>query len=212
MARVSSLNCIYTQYKYIGENEITQTVYAWLVAVDFPPGMTHKTPMPFFTARIQSALLSRTVWVVGAGLVCANSALAALGQPLAPVTTSKPSAAAATRLSAAASTQPSRYTTRSSTLESGTVVSEYATAAGLVFAVAWEGPTLPDLSSLLGNYFPTFREKADASRASRNVGTPFRIDSEGLVVHSSGRMRNFSGYAYAPDLIPAGVNISDILP
>jgi hypothetical protein len=169
--------------------------------------------MPFFTARIQSALLSRTVWVVGVVLVCTNSALAALGQPLAPVTTSKPSAAAAaTRLSAAASTQPNRYTTRSSTLESGTVVSEYATAAGLVFAVAWEGPTLPDLNSLLGSYFPTFREKADASRASRNVGTPFRIDSEGLVVHSSGRMRNFSGYAYAPDLIPAGVNISDILP
>jgi hypothetical protein len=71
---------------------------------------------------------------------------------------------------------------------------------------------LPDLSSLLGNYFPTFREKADASRASRNVGTPFRIDSEGLVVRSSGRMRNFSGYAYAPNLIPAGVNIGDILP
>jgi hypothetical protein len=176
--------------------------------------MTYKKPMPFFTARIQSALLSRAVWVVGVGFICGNSALAALGQPLPPVTASTPnaSAAAAAKLSAASSTQPSRYTTRSNTLESGTVVSQYATAAGLVFAVAWEGPTLPDLNSLLGSYFPTFREKADASRASRNVGTPFRIDSEGLVVRSSGRMRNFSGYAYAPDLIPAGVNIGDILP
>ena len=173
--------------------------------------MNYKTPMPFFTARIQSALLSRTVWVVGVGCICGNSALAALGQPLPPVAASTANAAAA-KLSAASSTQSSRYTTRSDTLESGTVVSQYATAAGLVFAVAWQGPTLPDLSSLLGNYFPTFREKADASRASRNVGTPFRIDSEGLVVRSSGRMRNFSGYAYAPDLIPAGVNIGDILP
>lgn len=173
--------------------------------------MPHKTPVPLLVAGIQSTLLLKTLWAVAAGVVCANNALAALGQPLATVTGST-ATAAATRLSAASSTQSSRYTARSSTLESGTVVSEYATPAGLVFAVAWEGPTLPDLSSLLGNYFPTFREKADASRASRNVGTPFRIDSESLVVRSGGRMRNFSGYAYAPDLIPTGVNISDILP
>lgn len=209
MARVFSYFCIYTQYKYIGKNEGNQTVYARSVAVDFPPGMPHKNPMPLFVARIQSTLLLKTLWAVGVAVVCANNALAALGQPLAKNTTST---AAATRFSAASSTQSGRYTARSSTLESGTVVSEYATPAGLVFAVAWEGPTLPDLSNLLGNYFPTFKEKADASRANRNVGTPLHIDSEGLVMRSSGRMRNFSGYAYAPDLIPAGVNISDILP
>jgi hypothetical protein len=37
------------------------------------------------------------------------------------------------------------------------------------------------------------------------------VNQAGLVVESSGRMRNFFGHAYAPDLIPAGVTVQDVL-
>jgi hypothetical protein len=106
----------------------------------------------------------------------------------------------------------SSYGVRSTTMDSGTVVSEYATPAGLVFAISWQGPTLPDLSALLGNYFPTFQSEAAASRSQRSLGTPLLIQTNGLVVRSRGRMGDFSGQAWAPALIPADVNIADVLP
>jgi hypothetical protein len=172
--------------------------------------MKTKLCLPAPLRRVRYAAL--TVCLISLMCPC-NSALAALGTSFtgsAPASTT--TTAAATRLSASTSSTSSLYITRNNTLESGTVVTEYATPAGLVFAVAWQGPTLPDLSALLGTYFPTFKQTADASRTSRNVGTPLRIDTGGLVAVSSGRMRNFSGHAYATGLIPSGVNILDILP
>src|ERR1700761_2584549 len=41
-------------------------------------------------------------------------------------------------------------------MTSGTVVHEFADRAGLVFAVAWNGPTAPDLRQLLGKYFERY--------------------------------------------------------
>lgn len=110
------------------------------------------------------------------------------------------------------STLPNNTVVRSQTLDTGTVVSEYATSAGVVFAVTWQGPTLPDLQSLLGSYFGTFQSEMLATRARRNIGTPVAVQSEGLVVASHGRMRNFSGFAYAPRLVPENLRISDVLP
>ena len=82
----------------------------------------------------------------------------------------------------------------------------------MVFAISWQGPVLPDLGTLLGSYFATFRAEADLNLSQRNLGTPLRIENSNLVVHSSGRMRNFSGSAYAPALVPAGLVIADVLP
>jgi hypothetical protein len=167
--------------------------------------------MQIFFLHVKNPNPIRATVLAACLLVSANNALAALGQPLATVT-NNPAAAAATRLSAASSTQSNLYAVRSNTLESGTVVTEYATPAGLVFAVAWKGPVLPPLDAWLGTYFNTFKAQADASRTSRNVGAPLRIDTPELVVRSSGRMRNFSGYGYAPTLVPTGVDIRDVLP
>ena len=152
-----------------------------------------------------------------AGLIgWAGGAWAALGQPLSSNTSTSTgnanAATAAARLSATTTSQSGLYVVLSSTLESGTVVTEYATPAGLVFAVAWRGPVLPELDALLGNYFSTFKTLADASRMTRSLGAPLRIDTPDLVVRSGGRMRNFSGNAYAPGLLPTGVRIRDVLP
>ena len=97
-------------------------------------------------------------------------------------------------------------------LENGTLVREYATPAGIVFAVTWQGPVLPDLRLLLGGYFSTFKAETDQARLVGRRGSSVHVDRDGLVIVSSGRMRNFFGHAYAPDLIPAGVNIQDVLP
>src|SRR5450755_5113228 len=41
---------------------------------------------------------------------------------------------------------------------SGTLVREYVSPAGKVFAVAWRGPKMPDLQQTLGVYFKQYSE------------------------------------------------------
>ncbi len=178
---------------------------------------------PTLTARMCRALSLAVLCVAWA-----HNAMAALGQPLPPGTSTTPGSTARASgtttgastgalVSAKAAVTPtttsaSSYTVSKTVLDNGTTISEYATPAGLVFALSWEGPFMPDLNNLLGSYFSTFKAQADAGRATRNIGTPVGVDTGKLVVRSSGRMRNYSGYAYAPDLIPSGVSISDVLP
>lgn len=155
--------------------------------------------------------------VVLLGLLLAISACeagATLGQApmVAPAATSLAGVPSARLLAATPSTRSSRYTVHEVLLENGTRVQEYATPAGLVFAVSWRGPVLPELSSLLGAYFPTFQLEVDQARMQGKRGSPVHIERDDLVVRSNGRMRNFFGHAYAPALIPTGVNINDVLP
>lgn len=104
------------------------------------------------------------------------------------------------------------YSRREHTLASGTVVQEYADANGLVFAIAWSGPALPDFSVCLGDYAGVFRDAARQARPQRSLGTPLSVVRDGLVLRSGGRMRNFQGYAYVPALLPSGVRPEDVLP
>ena len=88
---------------------------------------------------------------------------------------------------------------------------EYVNAEGVVFAVSWKGPVLPDLGALLGSYAGTLQSHVkDPSRAGMRRA-PVNLEQDGLVVRSIGRMGNFFGNAYAPALIPTGVSISDVL-
>jgi hypothetical protein len=103
------------------------------------------------------------------------------------------------------------YTVHDNLLPSGTRVQEFVNPAGLVFAVAWRGPVLPDLRALLGDYLAIFQRHTDAVRQAGLRGGPVNLVQEGLVVRSSGRMGDFSGHAYVPTLVPAGVNIHDLL-
>ncbi len=154
------------------------------------------------------------VLLLGFGLaITAGEATATLGQAVLPRST--PSALSpapvARMLEAAPTVRSSLYTLHEVQLENGTIVREYATPGGLVFAVAWRGPVLPDLSALLGDYFNTFKLQTEQARLAGRRGSTTNIDQGGLVVRSNGRMRNFFGNAYASDLIPSGVNIKDVL-
>ena len=89
----------------------------------------------------------------------------------------------------------------------GTVIREYVSAQGQVFAVVWRGPQLPDLQQILGTYFADFQAAGQGRRAGRG---PLQVQQPGLVLHSGGHMRAFMGHAYLPQALPAGVTIDEL--
>jgi hypothetical protein len=88
-------------------------------------------------------------------------------------------------------------------LPSGIVVHEYVSAAGAVYAIAWEGPRAPDLRELLGPYFDQL-----SVRDLRQPVGHHRLEVNGtdLVVRSSGHRGSFFGRAWVPSLLPRGVD------
>jgi hypothetical protein len=93
---------------------------------------------------------------------------------------------------------------------SGTTIREYMGPTGTVFAVAWEGPWLPNLRQLLGPYFETYQRAAQTGPANRRARGSLRIDLPDLVVQMSGHPRAFSGRAYVPRLMPQRVQAESI--
>jgi len=93
---------------------------------------------------------------------------------------------------------------------SGTLVREYVSPTGTVFAVAWQGPWMPDLRQLLGTYFEHYIQSAQAVRAHRSRHGPLVIKEAGLVVQQSGHPRAFVGSAYVPQLLPQGFDAAAI--
>ncbi|WP_036019792.1 DUF2844 domain-containing protein [Paraburkholderia mimosarum] len=122
------------------------------------------------------------------------------------------SAAARSAAQSAASGAPATpaYTVQQTTLANGTVVREYLSQAGTVFGVAWMGPQPPNLATLLGSYFAQYVSGVEASHAAGLVRGPGVVESPGLVVHSGGHMGHFSGQAWLPQALPAGVSADHI--
>lgn len=97
-------------------------------------------------------------------------------------------------------------------IQSGSdTVREYVTRQGQVFAVSWQGPEMPNLQQLLGEYFPRFQTAAVAAHmASPGIHRQLSIAQGDLVLLSSGRMRDFHGLAYLPALVPEGVSVNSL--
>jgi hypothetical protein len=100
-----------------------------------------------------------------------------------------------------------RFTVHELKVPSGTAVREYVAPTGLVFAVTWGGPSMPDLRQVLGTYFDRYVEAAAARRFRRGS---LLLQLPGLTVQSTGHMRAFAGKAYLPEAIPPGVTPEDI--
>jgi hypothetical protein len=99
------------------------------------------------------------------------------------------------------------YTVHEIETPANTVVREYVSASGKVFAVSWSGPLLPDFRQTLGRYFDEYNSGASAPRVGRRHLSIERTD---LVVKSYGHMRAFYGNAYVPSLLPPNFSVSDI--
>ena len=82
----------------------------------------------------------------------------------------------------------------------GTVVREYVSPTGLVFGLAWQGPTVPDMTQLLGAYFPAYQDALHAAGPHRG---PWRVQTEDCVVELRGHLGAFSGRAYVPSYVPS---------
>ncbi|HWY54764.1 MAG TPA: DUF2844 domain-containing protein [Terriglobales bacterium] len=108
------------------------------------------------------------------------------------------------------STQATSYTLHEIKGAAGTVVREYASPDGEVFAVTWQGPAIPNLQQILGSYFQTFSEAAQAQRAAHRGRGALYVQQPGLVVESTGHARTYSGRAYDPGKLPQGVTANDI--
>ncbi|HZV53677.1 MAG TPA: DUF2844 domain-containing protein [Rhodocyclaceae bacterium] len=143
------------------------------------------------------------VLVLAANLLAqTTAALAALGGDAASIDVDRAHMKAQRRIVAAR-----KYSVQEMQLPSGTTIREYLSPAGKVFAVAWQGPHMPDLRQLFGDHFEAYRDAAQGGRKARG---PLRVEQPGLVVHSGGHMRGFAGRAYVPQLVPADVSIDEI--
>ncbi|NVM75527.1 hypothetical protein FHW83_001307 [Duganella sp. SG902] len=94
------------------------------------------------------------------------------------------------------------YTVTQSTLDSGTVVREYSDASGVVFAVSWKGPSLPDLRTLLGDKFSVMT--SNAAKRPKAGHSQLAVDQSDVVIVSNGHMRAYAGQAWLPSALPAG--------
>ncbi|HEX5344570.1 MAG TPA: DUF2844 domain-containing protein [Duganella sp.] len=110
--------------------------------------------------------------------------------------------------SLAATASDNVYTVSQSTLDSGTVVREYVDANGVVFAVSWKGPTLPDLRTLLGDKFTVMT--SNAAKRPKAGHSQLAVDQSDVVIVSNGHMRAFAGQAWIPSALPAGFDTSTI--
>jgi hypothetical protein len=99
------------------------------------------------------------------------------------------------------------YTVHEFTTPDSTTLREFVGADGVVFAVSWQGPLLPDLRTLLGKHFQSL-QSADRMRPATH--SKLLLESPDLVIHSEGRLRAFSGQAYLPQLLPAGVAVAEL--
>ncbi|WCM23819.1 DUF2844 domain-containing protein [Paraburkholderia bryophila] len=157
--------------------------------------------------------------VAAASFVAVAPAYAALGSaPTYPVTASStnagaasPGGAAVARFAASANAATPAYTVSQTTLPSGTVVNEYITAGNTVFALSWQGPTMPPLKTLLATYFPTYVQALTDAHNTQGGGYGAAVVRQtGLVVETGGHMGSFVGRAYLPQALPQGLSADDI--
>jgi len=83
---------------------------------------------------------------------------------------------------------------------SGSVIREYVSPAGRIFAVSWQGPFVPNMPQLLGSYFPYLQQYAQAQTGRR--GGPLLLRQGDFVFTSGGHMRAYHGRAYVVNLVP----------
>jgi hypothetical protein len=144
--------------------------------------------------------------------LCAAAFAAALSPSLAGATLGEPELSVQTdaaQLQASIKTAEDRalYRVHEIQLPSGTLLREFAAADGNVFAVAWNGPFMPNLRQAFGKYFDIY-VAAPKSRISDRKHV--QVHQPDLVVEARGHTRAFAGRAYLPTALPVGVNLGEL--
>ena len=90
------------------------------------------------------------------------------------------------------------------TLPNALTLRQYVDSSGLVFAVGWDGPVLPDFERLLGQHYAAYANAVPKQRRSVN------LHDSAVVIESGGMMRAYAGRAYLPGRLPIGWSVNDI--
>jgi hypothetical protein len=104
------------------------------------------------------------------------------------------------------------YSVQEITTASGTLVREFISPAGIVFAVSWSGPAMPNLQQALGTYFSELQSAVQTQRTqhARSGHNHLEVHGPNLILHAGGHMRQYFGMAYVPSLVPQNLSISDL--
>ena len=154
-----------------------------------------------FQTRLLHALFTCPAFLL---LFFTGTARATLGEPASSLESNR----AALKAVHKSTTTHGVYTIHEDTSD-GTRIRQYISSSGVVFAVAWNGVSHPDLASLLGNYNDDYRQvlrSTPRKPGKRHV----QLRGSRVVVEKWGHMRNLQGRAYAPSLLPSAVNIDEI--
>jgi hypothetical protein len=155
----------------------------------------------------QISVISRGILIAGAAfltLAVASPARGALGGDVSTIQADQIHMQGTRRIIPADS-----YTVHEIQAATGTL-REYISPQGIVFAVAWHGPWLPDMRQIMGSYFEQYSQAAESHRSAGLRRRPVMVEQPGLVIESGGHLRSFAGKAYIPDMLPTGVRAEDI--
>jgi len=92
-------------------------------------------------------------------------------------------------------TEADTYTTHEITAPGKTIVKEYVSPEGKVFAISWSGPFIPNMQQLLGTYAGRFVQAAKVQRESQPGHRPVSIHQPDFVFQNGGHMRSYCGRA-----------------
>lgn len=107
-------------------------------------------------------------------------------------------------------THAEAYTVHEIKASADTVVKEYVSPAGKVFAITWHGQFIPNMQQLLGTYYQQFADAAATQREGHFGHRALNIQQPGLVIQNGGHMRAYFGKAYVPAMVPQGVTTDQI--
>ena len=156
---------------------------------------------------MKTRIFSKLLFGIGLALIifaATQQARATLGESTDSVASDQ-KALSAMRRSAKTSTAYTVHEIRTETM----TIREYVSPSGIVFGIAWNGLTHPDLTPLLGSYTDEYQKamkKTKRQPGHRHV----QLKTDSIVVEKWGHMRNLQGRAYAPALIPQGVSVDEI--
>jgi len=138
-------------------------------------------------------------------LMITQKAQAVLGEPAESIAKDSKALSAVRRVT----TTRNRYTVQE-IVSDANIVREYVSPSGIIFAIAWNGLTHPDLTQLLGTYAGDYQQ---ALRLTKRVPGQrhIQLKANKVVVEKWGHMRNLQGRAYAPALMPQGVSVDEIM-
>ncbi len=135
-------------------------------------------------------------------LILGNApAWAGLGQPEASVTTDRQQMRSEDHVQTLQT-----YKIHQLTSGNGPTVREYVSPGGVVFGIAWQGRSAPDMNQLLGTYVANLQTATPSqTKIVRLRGVTVKTGD--FVYTNFCRMRRCTGSAYVPSLVPTNVPI-----